>query len=58
MYLVVFTDDCTKWPEAFSMSDKEASMVAQLLVKQVITCHGAPESIVTDRGGQFTSALF
>ena len=56
-YAVVFVDYLTKWPEVFAVPDQTALMIAQLLVKQIISRHGVPAEILSDRGGAFLSGL-
>ena len=41
-YVVVFTDYCTWWVEAFAVPNIEAKTIARLLVDDIIGRHGAP----------------
>ena len=53
-YVLVITDYYTKWAEAYPMKDMKAEIVARVLIRDMLTRHGAPEKIITDRGSQFT----
>ena len=50
-------DYLTKWPEIFPVKDQSAYTVAKLLVEHVITRHGVPKELLSDRGANFLSAL-
>ena len=39
-YVVVFSDYLTRWREAFPVPNAEASVIAPLLVDEIITRHG------------------
>ena len=56
-YLVVFTEYLTKWPEIFPVKNIDAETVAKLLVNEIITRHGAPRTLLSDRGKNFLSLL-
>ena len=56
-YAIVFMDYLTKWPEVFATSDQTAATIAELLVEQIITRHGIPSEILSDRGRAFVSGL-
>ena len=56
-YAVVFRDYLTKWPEVFATSDQSALTIARLLVEQVISRHGVPAELLSDRGKAFLSKL-
>ena len=56
-YIVVLSDYLTKWPEAFAVPDIEAVTIAELLVDQIISRHGAPRALLSDRGTNFLSKL-
>ena len=56
-YAVVFMDYLTKWPEVFATSDQSALTIACLLVEQVISRHGVPAELLSDRGKAFLSKL-
>ena len=57
-YLAVICDYFTKWPEAFPISDIKASTVASAFVDGFVCRYGAPVTLHSDQGGQFTSQLF
>ncbi|GBN71662.1 hypothetical protein AVEN_60421-1 [Araneus ventricosus] len=51
-------DYFTKWSEAISITDQEASPVAEELVRSWISCYGVPMILHSDQGTNFNSALF
>lgn len=56
-YLVVFTEYLTKWPEIFAVPTINAETIAKLLVNEIIPRHGAPRTLLSDRGKNFLSLL-
>ena len=56
-YAVVFVDYLSKWPEVFAVADQSAATVATLLVEQIVSRHGVPAEILSDRGCCFLSNL-
>ena len=56
-YAVVFVDYLTKWPEVFATSDQSSFTIARLLVEHVISRHGVPQELLSDRGPAFLSKL-
>ena len=56
-YAIVFMDYLTKWPEVFAAKDQTALTIAQLLVEQIISRHGVPAELLSDRGAAFLSRL-
>ena len=48
--MLVFMDYLTKWPEVFPAPDQTALTIARLLVEQVISRHGVPRQLLSDRG--------
>ena len=56
-YAVVFVDYLTKWPEVYATTDQTAPTIAKLLVDNVISCHGVPRQLLSDRGPSFLSKL-
>ena len=56
-YVVVFTDYCTRWVEAFAVPNIEATTIARLLVDDIIGRHGAPRKLLSDRGSNYLSSL-
>ena len=57
-YAVVFMDYLTKWLEVFAVKDQTAATIATLLVEQIISRHGVPAEVLSDRGKAFLSELF
>ena len=58
IYCLTMTDRYSRWPEATTMADMEATIVAKALVHTWISRFGTPEIITTDQGGQFDAELF
>ena len=56
-YLVVAMDYFTKWPEARAIPDAKAETVAKFLFEDIISRHGVPKEILSDRGTHFNNAL-
>lgn len=50
-------DYLTKWPEVLATSDQSALTIVHLLVEQIISCHGVPAELLSDRGKAFLSKL-
>ena len=57
-YLLVLSDYFTKWVEAYSIPNQEATTIARKVVEEFICRFGVPLAIHTDQGRQFESALF
>ena len=45
-YIVVFSDYLTRWVEAFPVSSIEATVIARLLIDEIISRHGAPRVLL------------
>ena len=56
-YAVVFVDYLTKWPEVFAVADQTSVTIARLLVEEVVSRHGVPTDVLSDRGKAFLSGL-
>ena len=56
-YAVVFVDYLTKWPEVFAVPDQTAETITNLFVKEIISRHGVPAKLLSDRGTNFLSEL-
>ena len=50
-------DYLTKWPEVFAVSDQTAATIAKLLVEEIVSRHGVPLEVLSDRGRAFLSEL-
>ena len=56
-YIVVFSDYLTRYPEAFAVPTIDAPTIADLLVNEILPRHGAPRTLLSDRGSNFLSRL-
>ena len=56
-YVLVFIDALTKWVEAFPLPSIEAPRIACILVDEIFARHGAPRTLLSDRGANFLSSL-
>ena len=54
---MVFSDYLTRWCEAFPVPSVEAIVIARLLVDEIISQHGAPGVLLSDRGTNFLSKI-
>ena len=52
-YVVCRIDAFTKWPEAAAIPNKEASTLAHFFLSDIISRHGAPQTVVSDNGREF-----
>ncbi len=50
-------DYLTKWPEVFAVPDQTAATIATLLVEHIVSRHGVPSEVLSNRGKVFLSAL-
>jgi len=57
-YIFTILDRTTRWPEAVPMETVTAADCATALLHGWIQRFGVPETITSDRGAQFTSALW
>ena len=56
-YLLTVKDCFSRWVEAFPMKEATAAATIYVLINQVFSRFGYPESIHSDQGRQFTSRL-
>ena len=52
-----FVDYLTKWVEAFPTTDQSVLTIAKLLVEEIVTRHGLPKELLSDRGAASLSNL-
>ena len=57
-YLLTIIDRFSQWLEAIPLPDMTAKTCARALLRHWVARFGAPDTIVTDRGRQFTSDLW
>jgi len=56
-YLIVAVDYLTKWPEAIATPDCKAETIAKFIYEEIITRHGVPKEILSDRGTSFLNRV-
>ena len=56
-HILVLVDSYSKWVELFPLRTQEATEVASVLFREIISRYGAPRSILSDRGKNFMSNL-
>ena len=56
-YIVGFSDYSTRWVEAFPVLSVEATVIARLLIDEIISRHGAPRVLLSARGTNFLSEV-
>ena len=56
-YICVFSDYLSHWCKAIPVPSVEASVIAHLLVDEVVSRHGAPKVLLSVRGKNFLSKL-
>ena len=57
-YILTCVDRFTRWPEAIPLEDARASTVARAFLAHWVARFGVPDTVTTDRGAQFESALW
>ncbi len=57
-YLLTIIDRCTRWPEAVPLRGISAQECADAFLAGWVARHGVPHTITTDRGTQFTGAVW
>ena len=54
-YILVITDYCTRWTEAFATKNIKAETVAKILIAEIICRYLAPREILSDQSRNFLS---
>ena len=57
-YIITFVDWYSGWPEAFSVPDKTAETVADLIIAQIFLRFGSCLQLVTDNGTENVIRIF
>jgi len=57
VYILTCIDVFTKWTEAFPLPNKEAAVVARVLVEQVFCRFGVPIALLSDNGNEVDSSI-
>ena len=55
--IVVATDYATRWAETRAMANAKAESVAKFILEQILTRHGSPRYLLSDRGTNFRSQV-
>ena len=56
-YIVVVGDYLTRWVEAFPVPSVDATVIARLLIDEIISRHRAPRVLLSDRGTNVLSRV-
>ena len=56
-YIVVFSDYLTRGVEVFPVPSVEATVIAHLLIDEIISRHGAPRVLLSNRGTNVLSRV-
>lgn len=56
-YILVFADYFTRWVEAFAVAALDTITFVNVMIDGVISRHGVPDQLLSDRGSNFTSDL-
>jgi len=51
-------DRASRWPEAIPINDITAASVSEVMFREWVSRFGVPETITSDQGRQFESALY
>ncbi len=57
-YICVFVDKFTRWVECVATKDCAAETAADALIEAVVTRHGCPEKLITDRGSCYIAKMY
>ena len=56
-YVLVYCDHLTRWVETVPFRRNDSAVMARVLVERIMCRHGAPKTLLSDRGRPFMSAL-
>ncbi|KAG6623872.1 Integrase, catalytic core protein [Phytophthora cinnamomi] len=56
-YILVFADYFTRWVEAFPVETLDTITFVNIMIDEVLSRHGVPERLLSDRGSNFISEL-
>ena len=57
LYIIIFMDRLTRWPEAFPARRNTGLAVAKLIVNEIVPRYGAPRTLLSDQGSNYLSKL-
>ena len=56
-YVLVYCDHLTRWVETIAFRRNDSAVMARVLVERIMCRHGAPQTLLSDRGRPFMSSL-
>ena len=56
-YVLVYCDHLTRWVETIPFRRNDSAVMARVLVERIMCRHGAPRTLLSDRGRPFLSSL-
>jgi len=56
IYILVVVDYMSKWVEAIATPKNSARVVIKFLKKNIFSCFGVPQALISDRGTHFRNA--
>ena len=56
-YVLVYCDHLTRWVETVAFRRNDSAVMARVLVERIMCRHGAPQTVLSDRGRPFMSSL-
>jgi hypothetical protein len=57
-YILVFTDQLTRYSELIPIADRYSTTIARKMVERLFTSHSVPNVLISDNAPEFTSELF
>ena len=54
-YVLVISDNFTKWTESYALADQTATTIAEKIVSEFVSRFGVPRQIHSDQGTNFES---
>ena len=57
-HILLIIDYFTRWPEAYSLPNQEATTVAEVVTKEYVCRYGFPLELHSDQGRNFESQVF
>ena len=57
-YLLTMVDRFSRWPEVIPLKDISAASCSNAFVRHWLPRYGLPDTVITDRGAQFTGGVW